>query len=353
MLKQNSSLWSCGLNSEGQLGIDSSMHHSANFVQAISSGVTYVATGLSHTIILKDGDAVWATGKNSYGQLGDGTTIDKDHFSQVQRFHDAKAVTAGGWHSMVLTKTGAVWATGWNKFGQLGNEGTNRTEFSLLWRQTAEDAKAVAAGHLHSLVLKKDGSVWAAGRNGYGQLGDRSTTDRRSFVRAIFEREDALVVAAVAAGGYHSLVLAQDTRVFATGWNMYGQLGGREIFGQLDDPTVTIGHRTTFTQVFYNAKAIAAGTRHSIVLSQDTSVWTAGYNEHGELGDSSTVIKTSFNPVIAAGGEAIAAGGSHSMVLKEDGSVWATGSNEYGQLGDGSASTRKKFAQVADSRGGE
>ena len=335
LLKQDGSIWSCGSNSDRQLGIDSSKHNSENFVQAIRSGAKCVAGGVSHSMVLKHDDTVWATGKNSYGQLGDGTTNDKDLFSYVQLFRGAKAIAAGGWHSMILTTDGAVWTTGWNKYGQLGDD---EIQFSPLWRRTTANVKAMAAGHLHSLVLKKDGSVWATGRNAHGQLGDGSRLDQRSFIQAQHSDGKAVTAIAVAAGGYHSLALTKEGRVLATGWNRYGQLGDRG---------PALGDRTTFRSVFYKTKAIAAGTRHSIVLTQDGSVWTTGYNQHGELGDGSTSTKTTFVLVIPTGVEAVAAGGYHSMVLKQDGSVWATGSNEYGQIGDGSTTTMKSFVRVA------
>ena len=34
---------------------------------------------------------------------------------------------------------------------------------------------AIAAGETHSLALRSDGTVWAWGYNGYGQLGDGTT----------------------------------------------------------------------------------------------------------------------------------------------------------------------------------
>jgi len=46
------------------------------------------------------------------------------------------------------------------------------------------DVAAVAAGSYHSLFLKKDGNVVAAGNNEDGQLGDGSTTNRHRPVRA-------------------------------------------------------------------------------------------------------------------------------------------------------------------------
>ena len=42
--------------------------------------------------------------------------------------------------------------------------------------------QSMAAGEYHSMVLKHDGSVWATGRNKYGELGDGTTTQRTSYV---------------------------------------------------------------------------------------------------------------------------------------------------------------------------
>ena len=43
------------------------------------------------------------------------------------------------------------------------------------------DAKAIAAGDYHSMVLKADGSVWAAGKNTRGQLGDGTTNSNTGW----------------------------------------------------------------------------------------------------------------------------------------------------------------------------
>ena len=44
-------------------------------------------------------------------------------------------------------------------------------------------ATAIAAGELHSMVLKQDDTVWVTGNNGYGQFGDGTTTARRNVLK--------------------------------------------------------------------------------------------------------------------------------------------------------------------------
>uniref|UniRef100_UPI003CCCEC74 hypothetical protein n=1 Tax=Verrucomicrobium spinosum TaxID=2736 RepID=UPI003CCCEC74 len=61
----------------------------------------------------------------------------------------------------------------------------------------------LAAGSLHSLALKSDGTVWAFGANFEGQLGDGTNTMRLTAVQV-----SALTdVVAIAAAGRHSLAL--------------------------------------------------------------------------------------------------------------------------------------------------
>ena len=46
-------------------------------------------------------------------------------------------------------------------------------------------AQAISAGDEHSMLLKRDGSVWATGDNEHGQLGDGTTAYRNTFVEVV------------------------------------------------------------------------------------------------------------------------------------------------------------------------
>jgi alpha-tubulin suppressor-like RCC1 family protein len=87
------------------------------------------------------------------------------------------AIAAGSNHSLAIkndaTNDGTVWAWGWNAYGQVGNGdpgGANVT--SPFQIPDLSGAVAVAAGEAHSLALLSDGTVWAWGKNDFGQLGD-------------------------------------------------------------------------------------------------------------------------------------------------------------------------------------
>ena len=94
-------------------------------------------------------------------------------------------------------------------------------------------------------------------------------------------------------------------------------------------------------------QAIAAWD-HTLYVDANGSLWAAGNNGYGPLGDGTDVHRSGFLKVVDGNVSAVAAGGNHTLFLKSDGSLWAMGRNEYGQLGDGTSSGRKTPVQVVD-----
>ena len=81
---------------------------------------------------------------------------------------------------------------------------------------------------------------------------------------------------------------------------------------------------------------VAAGSKHSLFLKSDGSLWAMGANGAGELGDGTFNMRTNRpESIVASNVTAIAAGDFDSLFLKSDGSLWAMGYNKDGQLGDG------------------
>lgn len=160
-------------------------------------------TGRDHTVVLKDDGTVWSWGMNSYGQLGDVTRTDRRLPVQVfagasggSRLEDITAIGCGYWHTLAVKEDGTVWAWGKNDYSQLG-EGTSADwtvplpvlagESNVEIGNYFHDAVTVTGGGSHSLILKSDGTVWAWGRNEFGQLADGTATNRAAPAQTLFD----------------------------------------------------------------------------------------------------------------------------------------------------------------------
>jgi uncharacterized protein (TIGR03437 family) len=234
------------------------------------------------------------------------------------------AVAAGAYHSVALTSDGTVWAWGYNGDGELGNGTTSNSELPVEVSGLTGVIAAIAAGAAHSLALKSDGTVWAWGYNAAGELGNGSTSS--STLPAAVNNLTGAV--AVAAGGETSLALKSDGTVWAWGYNLAGGLGN----GSTTSSSVPVQ-----VSGLTGAVAIAVQKNGSLALKSDGTVWAWGYNADGELGNGSYV--NSDVPVEVSGlsgVSGIAAGGYTGIALKSGGTVWAWGDNTYGELGNGS-----------------
>jgi alpha-tubulin suppressor-like RCC1 family protein len=322
-LKTDGRLFSCGNNSNGQLGNGSTNNDS--FPRQIMTDVQAIAAGGSHSLILKANGTLFACGYNFEGQLGDGTTIDRH--SPVQITTGVQAIAAGSSHSLILKTDGTLFACGYNYFGQLG-DGTISDQHSPV--QIMIGVQAIAAGTGHSLILTTNGTLFTCGYNNYGQLGNGSTNNDS------FPRQITTDVQAIAAGGYFSLILKTTGILFACGINNYGQLG---------DGTINDHH--SLVQITPDVQAIAAGGgSYSLILKTNGTLFACGYNNYGQLCDGTT--NDQHSPVqIMTDVHAIAAGFAHSLILKTDKTVFACGYNIWGQLGDGTTTDRHTPVQIS------
>ncbi len=230
---------------------------------------------------------------------------------------------AGGWHhSAVLLSDGTLYAWGRNEYGQVG-DGGNRHVHVPSQITALENVTAVVGGGFHTLAVRKDGTVWAWGQNEFGQLGDGTTINRSRPVQVI----NLWDIVDVSSEGHHSVALRKDGTVWIWGSNSSGQLGD----GTQKNSSVPVE-----VKGLHDVVAVSAGGFHSLALRKDGTIWSWGSNSDGQLGNGT--LNNSLVPVQVKGIEdvvAIACGYRHSLALREDGTIWAWGYNFNGQLGTG------------------
>ena len=309
------------------------------------------------------GGRVIAWGSNDNGQLGNNSTNRSALPVAVSATgplagKTVAAVSAGSAHTVALCTDGTVAAWGSNWAGQLGNNSLADSSVPVAVDGTGalagKTVAAISAGSAHTVALCTDGTVVAWGNNDNGQLGDGTTTNRP--VPVAVDATGALAgktVAAISAGYLHTMALRTDGTAVAWGNNGYGQLGD----GTTTSSPVPVLVSATGPLAGKTVKAISAGLFHTVALctdgTQDTAIgW--GANWFGQLGDTTIINRSSpvaVSMTVGLAGKtvaAISAGGYHTAALCTDGSMAAWGNGNEGEWGSGysgySAATSQPLA---------
>ena len=292
-----------GLNNYGQLGDGTTTNRLRPAqVTRLTRGVVAVAAGLGHSLGLLSDGRVAAWGANYSGQLGDGATTASSTPVQVTNLPASNAIAAGRDHSLALDATGTVWAWGDNSHGQLGDGSTSNRSTPVA---VVSGAIAISAGTYHSLAVKADGTVWAWGSNTYGQLGNGTTADSTTPVEVCAAGAAAPCssflsgAAAVASGWGHSIVLRRDGTVWDWGYNGDDELG----IGSMVNQSTPVQAQFTTTAP---ASGVSAGDFQSMAVTADGTFWQWGLHPDPHLCTAPTP-QTTTDPTAKVAAIAIAA----------------------------------------------
>jgi alpha-tubulin suppressor-like RCC1 family protein len=298
----------------------------ANTVSAATSfvgDIVQVSIGVSDIeVVLSDGTV------EASGQLGNPPLYMAQVFGPVPALTNVVQIadSSGAGQACALLQTGTVECWGYNGFGQLGN-GTTTSSATPVPVTGLTGIGQIVAGGQHMCAIALNGALSCWGQNTSGQLGNGTTTN--SSVPVPGPREGAATFNTVALGGAHTCGFIGSV-IYCWGNNAYGQLG---------DNTTTNETGPQQNPVFFGATQVALGNAHTCAVRGDGSVYCWGYNGYGQLGTGNTTNSLTPVKVPISGVAQIAAGFYGNCARKGDGTVWCWGGDGNGQVGDGTQST--------------
>ena len=322
-IKSDGSLWAWGKNIYGQLG-DGTFENKLRPVRiGNDSDWEYVSAGSEHTVAIKKDGTLWAWGQNLYGQVGDDTYTDCNVPKRISADKNWKTISAGSIFNLALKTDGSMWSWGWNDHYELGNGNTfNLTVPTMVGRSF--DWDSVSASTLSATAIKTDNSIWSWGANVEGSLG---------AVTLQFQVEPAQIGTTIfnykttSSGGFTSMNIKLDGTLWGWGFNGYGTVGNGTS-SNVSVPT-KIGNDHDW--------AIAVtSTSTTRAIKNNGSLWVWGKNDIGQLGDGTTQnrnvpVRIAENTVW----KTISGRRDFTVALDTDNGLWAWGDNSFGQLGDG------------------
>ena len=219
-------IWGWGYNEDDELCLSSQILLLPTMLPL--TDVTLASGAGDHMLYYSQGQ-LYACGGNQYGDLGDGTTTSSTTPVLVEGLPDepVQALVSSWRNSGALMADGTYYDWGYNEAGQLGNGTTAFSTLPVLvpLRATVTDVSlgGSSGSNGQTLAILSDGSIWAWGQGGFGQLGDGLTANALSPVPVTVPV--GVVFSRVLSGGSTSYAIDTTGDLWAWGENNFGQLG--------------------------------------------------------------------------------------------------------------------------------
>ncbi|KAM8812380.1 secretion-regulating guanine nucleotide exchange factor isoform 4-T4 [Rhynchonycteris naso] len=324
-------LFAWGANSYGQLGLghreDVLLPQQLNdFCRPVC--VRRITGGGGHSAVTTDGGSLFVCGLNRDGQLGLGHTEDVLYFIPCKSLLGCpiQQVACGWDFTIILTENGQVLSCGSNFFGQLGvPHGSRRCVVPQAIELLREKVVSVAAGLRHALAATDAGELYVWGSNKHGQLASQAAflPVPQKIEAHCFQNEK---VTAVWSGWTHLVAQTETGKVFTWGRADYGQLG-RKLEShegwkseKQGSPLPCARPQKSVPSSLHcltGATEVSCGSEHNLAVI-DGACYSWGWNEHGMCGDGSEATVWAPKPVQAlpsSSGLLVGCGAGHSLAL--------------------------------------
>jgi alpha-tubulin suppressor-like RCC1 family protein len=281
-LKTDGTIWSCGYNDSGALGLNLPFPGSARSspVQIGSlTGWTAIESNYATAGGIKNGE-IYMWGFNGSGRLGDNTTISRSSPVQVGSLNTWSKLSLGYDFCLAIKTDGTLWTWGRNSYGTCGQNnsytaGTGPRFSSPVQIGSDTNWAECAAGTNIAFAIKTSGSLWSWGFGNYGQLGQNDNVSRSSPTQI----GGLLTWNKIVTGNSSTFAIKTDNTLWVWGRNVAGSLG-------LNNTTET----SSPTQVgaLQNWSLIGINDVTCMAVKTDGTLWGWGYGVRNMFDATST-----------------------------------------------------------------
>jgi alpha-tubulin suppressor-like RCC1 family protein len=282
----------------------------------------------------------WNT-SNTWGSLGNGTTVDSTTAVAVDTSgalngKTVKKVVYIDRSYCALASDDQVYCWGYNGYGILGvgdatsnNYVTSPQAISMGGALAGKTVKDLQASSQHVCILASDDWMYCWGWNGYGSLGDNTTTHRYSPTAVLSSGVlSGKTIKAMALANGHTCAIASDDLPYCWGYNGFGQLGN----GNTTNANAPAAVVSSGVLAGKTLTKIAAAAGSTCVASIDDKIYCWGSNSNGQLGNNSTIssnvpVTTSLSGNLSI--SSLVVGASTSCFVNNGNQIYCWGSNSF------------------------
>jgi alpha-tubulin suppressor-like RCC1 family protein len=192
-----------GKNQDGQLGDGTTTDSTQPVAVTMPAGISFtaIALGGKHACAIgvnaSAAKSIWCWGAAGIGQLGYGTytgTPFETSPRQVQLSHitnlgfNIQNIDAGKFHTCAIFQAEGTYCWGDNSDGQLGAilAGPPQSDIPVAVAVPAGVSfRQTASGNQHTCAVSTSDDAYCWGYNGFGRLGDNTTTNRLTPVKVV------------------------------------------------------------------------------------------------------------------------------------------------------------------------
>ena len=365
----NNRTYCWGANTFGQLGEDSFTNRTTPTLVTMPDGVSIInqlALGFRHTCGVGDDNKTYCWGYNADYQVGDGTTENKTKPTPVTMPSGVSYISqlsVGDYHSCGIGNNNTLYCWGSNAEGQLGDGvlESASTPNAVHKPSGVSHFTSFSAGYKHNCAVGNNNQTYCWGLNGYGQIGDGTTTNRPALT-AVTMPSGVSYFSQTMGGRRHSCGISNNNKLYCWGGNSYGQLGDGATADSgtpvpVDTPTLITKAAVTCPielddscSLVPTMTKISVGAYHSCGIDNDGTAWCWGRGTGGAIGNGSIAdagVPTEVNkPSGVSSYQKIVASFGFTCAHADNNQIYCWGAGGNGRLGNGTTTDRHVPTQV-------